>query len=177
MTDQLPRPRDVEFQLAPEVLNPREFGDVSYAADLYSLGMSVIALLSGKQKFWTLFRGLSKSQRNDPMAWARWQASSENLPPMAQLFPNASPQLTFTLDKLIQKSVHDRVASADEAFSMLRALETHSSSIAEPATVHQQTTTKTNTSRVPSVRVGCWKPHNYHRIGLALSLRPNRTRS
>ena len=134
LTDQLPRPRDVEFQLAPEVLNPREFGDVSYAADLYSLGMSVIALLSGKQKFWTLFRGLSKSQRNDPMAWARWQASSENLPPMAQLFPNASPQLTFTLDKLIQKSVHDRVASADEAFSMLRALETHSSSIAEPAT-------------------------------------------
>lgn len=113
------RPDGSQRHVAPEVLNPEEFGSPGPGVDLYCLGLVALELLAGP-KFTGFFKGVRKNPAGEALAWAQWHASpSEVLPPVQRLLRGVPADLAAVLDRLLQKRVCDRYASASAALADL----------------------------------------------------------
>ncbi|MBA4017484.1 MAG: hypothetical protein C0483_09960 [Pirellula sp.] len=110
----LPYQKRLMKYVAPEAVSPA-FGEYGPAADLYTLGFSVLELLLGP-KFDGLFPGVGGNEQESRTAWMRWHAGEETkLPGTAELVPGASLELAMVLDRLLKKKAGDRYLTAEEA--------------------------------------------------------------
>lgn len=106
-------PSPEQRHIAPELINPQEFGKPGPASDLYCLGFVAIELLLGK-RFKQLVPGLDKSD------WIPWHASSATaLPALAERIPDVPEALIRVLAKLTAKRVEDRYTSAERLLTDL----------------------------------------------------------
>jgi serine/threonine-protein kinase len=100
--------------LAPEQLDA-SFGPVGPGVDLYDLGFTALELLAGPG-FDFHFPGVETGAAE----WRDLHKSAAPLPSAAELVPDVPADIGRVLDRLLQKRVSDRYASAADA---LRALE------------------------------------------------------
>lgn len=105
--------------VAPELLNPRRFGEVGPAVDLYCLGFTALELLLGS-KLQERFKGVPRGAESDDLRWMRWHSSpSESVPPVEEMAPEVPADLARVINRLVQKQVQDRYGSASEALADL----------------------------------------------------------
>lgn len=110
----LPYHKRLMKYIAPEAVSPA-FGEYGPAADLYTLGFSVLELLLGP-KFDALFPGVGGNEQESRTAWMRWHAGEETtLPSTAELVPEASLELAMVIDRLLKKKAVDRYLTAEDA--------------------------------------------------------------
>lgn len=104
--------------LAPEQVQPA-FGDVGPATDLYCLGFTALELLKGPA-FGVLFPSVDPAAIDGEIAWMRWHSSpTEKVPPVAAVIPDVPGDLATVLDRMLQKQVRDRYATARAALADL----------------------------------------------------------
>jgi hypothetical protein len=99
--------------LAPECLDGKA-DRVGSAADLYALGLTILELLLGRASFVQLFPGVQVAAQT----WAEWHRSTDVLPPLRDLLPEAPADLARVIDRLLLKDPGAR-PSADEALAVL----------------------------------------------------------
>lgn len=105
--------------MAPEVVS-EDFGEVTSASDLYSLGFSAYELMCGRENFENLFPGLSAFGRDKQAAWMMWHAASDRrLPEIHRTLQGVPEDLAKVIEKLTEKDPANRYQSADEALSDL----------------------------------------------------------
>lgn len=104
--------------MAPEVFSD-QFGPVTPASDLYSLGFSAYELLCG-DRFEDLFPGLNAFGRDRQLAWIMWHAAADRrLPEIHRVMEGVPEDLQHVIAKLIEKDPKKRYRSADEALADL----------------------------------------------------------
>lgn len=111
-------PDDKQLHNAPEILNPRHFGEPTFNTDLYGLGIVALQLLAG-EKFIKFFKGMNRKRQSDPFAWSAWHASSEAVAAVASLLPDVPADLATLVEGLTQKQVGLRFATAAEAIGVI----------------------------------------------------------
>lgn len=106
--------------IAPEVVS-EEFGPVTSASDLYSLGFAAYELMCGSDNFEDLFPGLSAFGRDKQMAWMMWHAAPDRkLPDISRVLEGVPPDLAHVVQKLTEKDPKKRYATADAALAELK---------------------------------------------------------
>lgn len=146
--------------VAPEIVNPRQFGDPGPAADLYCLGMTALELLTGPA-FERFFVGVSRATVSKELAWVQWHSSPlEVLPPVEQIVPTISPDLASVIDRLIKKPVAQRYGSAEEALADLGEATTND---------HRRMGAEDRRKRGLGGASGAQPPLSYRPIGAAAS--------
>lgn len=104
--------------MAPEVFSD-QFGPVTPASDLYSLGFTAYELLCGA-RFEDLFPGLSAFGRDRQIAWMMWHAAPDRkLPEIGRVLEGVPADLQRVVEKLTAKDPQQRYRSADEALADL----------------------------------------------------------
>lgn len=104
--------------MAPEVFSD-QFGPVTPASDLYSLGFSAYELLCG-DRFEDLFPGLNAFGRDRQLAWIMWHAAADRrLPEIPRVMEGVPEDLQHVISRLIEKNPAKRYRSADEALADL----------------------------------------------------------
>lgn len=111
-------PDSKQLHSAPEVLNPRHFGQPGLTTDLYCVGIVALQLLAG-DKFIKLFKGMDRKRQQDPVAWSAWHASSEAIGPIESVLSDLPADLIALLEGLTQKQVGLRFATAAEALGAI----------------------------------------------------------
>ncbi|MDZ4852541.1 MAG: PEGA domain-containing protein [Pirellulaceae bacterium] len=112
------RPDEKQLHNAPEILNPRHFGQPGLSSDLYCVGIVALQLLTG-DKFLKLFKGMDRKRQLDPMAWSAWHASSEPIGSVQALVADIPSDILVLVEGLTQKQVGLRFASAAEAIGAI----------------------------------------------------------
>ncbi len=116
---ELRKPHDWQRHVAPEILNPRQFGNPGKSVDLYYVGLVALELLTGP-RFPQLFKGVGKNQAREQLAWVQWHAAAgETVPPVKKLVRGAPDELAGVVDRLLKKCVAERYASAEQALADL----------------------------------------------------------
>jgi len=126
------RPDEKQLHNAPEILNPRHFGQPGLSSDLYCVGIVALQLLAG-DKFLKLFKGMDRKRALDPMAWSAWHASSEPIGSVQALVADIPSDLLALVEGLTQKQVGLRFASAAEAIGTISPQSFRTSSIGNDA--------------------------------------------
>ncbi len=111
-------PDEKNLHCAPEILNPKHFGQPGVNADLYSVGILALQLIAG-EKFIKLFKGMDRKRQNDPIAWSAWHASSEPVASIQTIVPNVPSDLATLIEGLVQKQAGLRFATASEALGTI----------------------------------------------------------
>ncbi len=125
MQDEFRRPDQKQLHTAPEILNPRHFGQPGQRSDLYSLGIVALQLAAG-DKFLKLFKGMERKRQQDPMAWSAWHASAEPVGNIREIVEDIPSDILAAIEGLTQKHVELRFATASEAISVLTSSVAHS---------------------------------------------------
>ncbi len=112
------RPDEEQLHSAPEILNPRHFGQPSLSSDLYCVGIVALQLLAG-DKFLKLFKGMDRKRQADPMAWSAWHASSEPIGTIQAVVADLPSDLLSLVEGLTQKQVGLRFSTAAEAIGAI----------------------------------------------------------
>jgi len=118
MDGEFRRPDEKQLHNAPEILNPRHFGQPGVSSDLYCVGIVALQLLAG-DKFLKLFKGMDRKRQADPMAWSAWHASSEPIGSVQALVADVPSDILALVEGLTQKQVGLRFASASEAIGTI----------------------------------------------------------
>lgn len=104
--------------MAPEMVS-EEFGEVSPASDLYSLGFSAYELMCGPN-FESLFPGLGAFGRDKQIAWMMWHSAADRqIPEITRVLEGVPEDLARVVQKLVAKKQADRYESAEDALSDL----------------------------------------------------------
>lgn len=121
-----PRPRNAALRLpaklqicvAPELLHPDEFGDLSVATDFYMLGFLVCEMLLGERMAVVVpaLRGCTKDT-NDAFLWHASEA--EEFPSLQSIDPDLPEDLCRAVDRMCRKPPSERPRSVDEILSLL----------------------------------------------------------
>jgi len=111
-------PDEKHLHCAPEILNPKHFGEPGLSADLYCVGLVALQLLTG-DKFIKLFKGMDRKRQLDPVAWSAWHASSEPIGPVQTIVSDIPADLVALVEGLTQKQVGPRFATAAEAIGAI----------------------------------------------------------
>lgn len=107
--------------MAPEVLSD-QFGDVGPHSDLYSLGFSAYELMCGSH-FDSLFPGLDMFGRDRQIAWMMWHSSQDRrLPEIHRVLQGVPEDLTYVIQKLVEKDPAKRYRTAEEVMHDMQAL-------------------------------------------------------
>lgn len=112
------RPDNRRLHTAPEVLNPRHFGEPGPASDLYCLGIVILQLLAAN-KFASLFSGLDKKRVNDALAWSAWHASSAAVGSIRSVREDIPKDIEALVERLTEKQVGRRFSSPTEALEFM----------------------------------------------------------
>lgn len=114
-----PIPADPAEKIFPPEINFADDYDV-HASDIYCLGMTCVELALGRVGFESLFKGMYD---NSSDLWIRWHENQhETLPELAEILEGFPKGLTGILQKMIEKPLHLRFASADEVLSELNKI-------------------------------------------------------
>jgi serine/threonine-protein kinase len=101
--------------LAPEMFNEQLFGPIGHSVDLYCLGFAAYEMVRGKA-----FADLIPGAEINKNAYEAFHASpGMRLPSLTNIDPKAPPDLVRVIDRLLQKCVGDRYATADDALKDL----------------------------------------------------------
>ncbi len=104
--------------MAPEVFSD-QFGPVTPASDLYSLGFSAYELLCG-DRFDDLFPGLNAFGRDKQLAWVMWHSAADRrLPEIRRVMEGVPEDVQHVIGRLIEKDPKKRYRTADEALADL----------------------------------------------------------
>jgi len=104
--------------LAPERIEA-SFGEVGPWTDLYNLGFAALELLKGP-KFDDLFTGTGADAINPDVGWMRVHGSKVEKTPLAATVIRGLPSdLSRVIDRMLQKEVSKRYASAEAALADL----------------------------------------------------------
>jgi serine/threonine-protein kinase len=104
--------------MAPEVFS-EQFGPVTAASDLYSLGFSAYELLCGEH-FESLFPGLGAFGRDKQLAWIMWHSAPDRrLPEIKRVMEGVPEDLARVIERLIEKDPAKRYRTADQALADL----------------------------------------------------------
>ena len=104
--------------MAPEVFSD-QFGPVTPASDLYSLGFSAYELLCGEH-FEELFPGLNAFGRDRQLAWIMWHAAADRrLPEIHRVMDGVPEDLQHVIGRLIEKDPAKRYRTADDVLADL----------------------------------------------------------
>ncbi|MBI1900401.1 MAG: protein kinase [Planctomycetia bacterium] len=104
--------------MAPEVFG-EQFGPVTPASDLYSLGFSAYELLCGEH-FESLFPGLGAFGRDKQLAWIMWHSAPDRrLPEIKRVMEGVPEDLARVIERLIEKDPAKRYKTADQALADL----------------------------------------------------------
>lgn len=105
--------------MAPELVST-DFGEVSPASDLYSVGFAAYELMCGADNFEDLFPGLGAHGRDQQAAWIMWHAAPDRkLPEISRVLDGVPDDLANVIQKLSEKQPGDRYQSAQEALNDL----------------------------------------------------------
>jgi serine/threonine protein kinase len=102
-------PQEAKY-LAPEWADT-----VGAAADLYSLGLTLLELLLASD-----FELLFPQVLGRAIPWTEWHRSDRQLPPVSTLVPGLPRDLAIMLDRLLRKRPEERFPSAVEALDSIR---------------------------------------------------------
>lgn len=102
--------------VAPEQTDP-SFGPAGVAADLYCLGFTALELLAGP-RFVGLFPDLD-TRGDAEIGWWRLHGSHDAMPAAATAVPGLPADIARVIDRLLQKDVSARYASAADALKDL----------------------------------------------------------
>jgi serine/threonine protein kinase len=106
------RPSRQTRHLAPELLNENSFGRPNLAIDVYALGFVALELLCGNKLASRVIATLNDPEQESEN-WLVWHASAtEQLPPIAELFPDLPADLCALLGRMTCKQQHERFADA-----------------------------------------------------------------
>jgi serine/threonine-protein kinase len=112
-----PLPDVTDRHVAPEILDPAEFGAPNAALDLYCLGTTLIELLMGPE--YDLYCDSvtsGASERDLSRAWQGWHANPATaFPTLTKMRRDVPKELAAVIDRLVAKRAADRFASAAEA--------------------------------------------------------------
>jgi serine/threonine protein kinase len=111
-----PSPTNLKY-LAPEQASS-DFGPLSPATDLYSIGLLGLELLAG-ERFARAFQGLRGDTPPEDIAWSQWHTSSQPAPNATQFSKGCSEELAAVLGKLLSKQPSLRYATARHALQDL----------------------------------------------------------
>lgn len=111
-------PDEKHLHCAPEILNPKHFGQPGLSADLYCVGLVALQLLTG-DKFIKLFKGMDRKRQLDPVAWSAWHASSDPIGSVQAIVSDIPADLVALIEGLTQKQVGLRFATAAEAIGAI----------------------------------------------------------
>ncbi len=104
--------------MAPELFQKEP---VDGRADIYSLGMIGYEMLAGRSGFDEAFKAVLRDQRNQALRWMKWHTNSRvSAPPLNKLNADVPPQLCELIARMMEKQVHQRIASADELLEAVR---------------------------------------------------------
>jgi sulfatase modifying factor 1 len=110
----LRKDRDPRY-MAPEMYSEELFGPLGSAVDLYCLGVSAFEMLRGKN-----FSQLIPGTEINMKAYEQFHMSPDaKFPSLKIVDPKAPNDLVCVIDRLVQKKVQDRYASADDALADL----------------------------------------------------------
>ena len=126
------KPDEKQLHIAPEILNPKHFGQPGLNSDLYCVGIVALQLLTGP-KFIKMFKGMERKRNQDPIAWSAWHASAEPIPSVATMVPKLPSDLVQLIDGLVQKQAGLRFCSASEALGVLSTTKGQDSSENNPS--------------------------------------------
>lgn len=108
------KPRGNMKYVAPEMLSP-EFGPIGVGVDLYCLGFTALEMLAGPA-FARLFKGVGEDAIDPELGWLRLHGTrSEAMPRAVEVVPDLPADLARVVDRLLQRDVSQRYASAADA--------------------------------------------------------------
>lgn len=123
--DELIAPRQDAAYIAPEILNPGEFGMPGRHSDLFCLGLLSTELLMGRR-----FYQITGKRGRRPESLLNRIASTQEFPNLEEFLPTADGKLLVVLNKMLRKDVASRYGSADEVLADLSAVEPRTNGIA-----------------------------------------------
>lgn len=104
--------------MAPELIESR-FGEIGPGVDLYAIGITALELILG-DSFAKLIPGVRTLNSTNDERWTQWHTSEEiEVPGLAEVMPSVPDDLARVIDRLTQRNVADRYASASEAVADL----------------------------------------------------------
>lgn len=116
------QPDQFTKHIAPEMLNPSVFGEPTPAVDIYALGFVILELACGK-KFTKAASLALENASGETQDWLLWHASpKEHLPPIREMLPNCSEELTNLLERMTSKYRQERFKDAREASEAISGL-------------------------------------------------------
>ncbi len=126
--------RDMKY-VAPELLNP-DLGVVNNQSDIYSLGFTILELLTGP-KFDSYFERINMSIEE---AWPYWHGNiAENIPEVRTFVPDIDKDLEDALSLMLQKVQKNRPETAQDVLNQLNS----NQSYAKQPVYHENTIQKT----------------------------------
>ena len=119
LSEEFNQPPSGMSHVAPELIDPVQFGPVGAGVDLYPLGFLALELLLGGLE--TRFPCVATQDAVDkPLTWMRWHGSAtETLPPLRDWLPDTPKELLEVVERLTRKPVSERYASALDALNDL----------------------------------------------------------
>lgn len=133
MQDEFRRPDQKQLHTAPEILNPRNFGQPGQRSDLYCIGIVALQMAAG-DKFLKLFKGMERKRQQDPMAWSAWHASAEPIGNLRSIVEELPADIEAAIVGLTQKQVESRLATASDALAALTPSMTNGQPVSQPLT-------------------------------------------
>lgn len=116
----VPMRQEHQKYMAPELLNPGEFGEPGPPADLYGAGLAALELLMGTAAFEAAFTGVRGEGELRDQSWMQWHAApGSKLAPIRTLVPNLPEDLEYVIQGLVAKSRKDRYEDAASALKDL----------------------------------------------------------
>jgi serine/threonine protein kinase len=106
--------------MAPEMFTG---SPVDPRADLYSLGMIAYEMFAGPEKFSEAFRDVLRDEKAQQVRWMHWHSNPAlRPPPLKELQPGVPPLVSKIVERLMDKDVGRRFASADQFVRWLRRI-------------------------------------------------------
>ncbi|MBN2584239.1 MAG: protein kinase [Planctomycetes bacterium] len=106
--------------MAPEMFAG---GPVDSRADVYSLGFMAYQMFVGPEKFREIFRDIFADEQSASIRWMHWHSNPQlKAPSLREAQPGVPPLVARIVERMMEKDVGRRFASADQIIKWLRQI-------------------------------------------------------
>jgi serine/threonine protein kinase len=106
--------------MAPEMFAG---GAVDSRADIYSLGFMAYQMFVGPEKFRELFHDILADEQSASIRWMHWHSNPQlKAPSLREVQPGIPPLVARIVERMMEKDVTRRFASADQIIKWLRQI-------------------------------------------------------